>query len=103
MTKQYKLVHLFPPSFVTFGEQKYLIPGWIPVDPDTTFSDVEHINPYAAIKSETFEIEGSRGANYTVTVTKSNGKNRVTCTCPGSKFRGNCKHIKSIKEQKNIL
>lgn len=92
--KKYKLVHLYPPGFVTINGQKYIVPGWIPVDPDTTFSDVEHINPWKTA-SETFSVKGSTGSNYTVT--KRNGT--FTCDCPAGKFRGTCKHASMIENQ----
>lgn len=95
--KKYKLVHLYPPAFTTINGQKYLLPGWIPVDPDTTFDDVEHINPYRT-ESETFTVTGSTGNSYTVT--KRN--NNITCDCPAGKFRGTCKHINQIKTQLNL-
>jgi hypothetical protein len=38
----------------------------------------------------TWTVAGSKGANYTVT--ELNGQ--VTCSCPGHKYRGACKHIK---------
>lgn len=41
-----------------------------------------------------FQIAGSKGASYTVTITS---KDR-TCTCPGFSFRGACKHINNVLE-----
>jgi hypothetical protein len=90
--KKYKIVHVFPPTFAVFNGQKYLFPGWIPVDDDVTHNDVEHINPYNS-KIEEFKVEGSGGNTYTVI--KRN--NSLTCDCPGGKFRGVCKHITKMK------
>jgi hypothetical protein len=92
--KKYKLVHLYPPGFVTINGQKYMVPGWTPVEPDTTFSDVEHINPWKTV-TETFPVKGSTGSNYTVT----KRKDVFTCDCPAGKFRGTCKHIGMIKSE----
>jgi hypothetical protein len=36
-----------------------------------------------------WKVAGSKGAEYTVT--ELNGQ--VTCSCPGYKFRGACKHV----------
>lgn len=95
--KKYKLVHLYPPAFTTINGQKYLLPGWIPVEPDTTFDDIEHINPWKT-KIETFSVQGSSGNAYTVT----KRDNSLTCDCPAGKFRGTCKHINQIKTQLNL-
>lgn len=40
-----------------------------------------------------WEVMGSKGDKYVVTQTE----NGLTCTCSGFKFRGECKHVKSIK------
>ena len=58
--KKYTINHIFPPSFATINGQRYLFPGWIPVEDDITFEDVEHINPYANVKVETFEDPGCK-------------------------------------------
>ena len=92
MQKKYKLVHLYGPAFTTVGEQKYLLPGWIPVEKETTFNDVEHINPWKS-KIKRFTVEGSSGNLYTVT---KNG-DIFSCDCLGGKFKGMCKHITKIK------
>ena len=39
-------------------------------------------------EGRSWTVAGSKGANYTVT--ELNGQ--VTCSCPGHKFRGSCKH-----------
>jgi hypothetical protein len=93
--KKYTIRHHYPPCFSTIGGQKYLFPGWIPVEDHISFDDVEHINPYANIKTETFEVIGSTGNKYTVTKRGDN----ISCDCPAGKFRGYCKHAKQIKEQ----
>ena len=92
MSKKIKLVSHMGIAFSTIGGQKYLFPGWIPVEDHISFDDVEVINPYRNIKRETFEVTGSTGNKYTVT---KNG-NRLSCDCPAGKFRGTCKHSKQI-------
>ena len=82
-------------AFSTIGGQRYLFPGWIPVEDHISFDDVEVINPYAHIKTETFEVTGSTGNKYTVT----KRGDKLSCDCPAGKFRGYCKHIKQIEEQ----
>ena len=43
-------------TFATFNNQKYLFPGWIPVEDHISFDDVEVTNPYANRKKESFEV-----------------------------------------------
>jgi hypothetical protein len=42
----------------------------------------------------TFEIQGSKGDTYQVTFSGSEGP--AHCTCPGFKYRGDCKHIAEV-------
>ena len=87
--------HLFPPSFANINGKRYIVPGWVEVEDHITFSDIEHINPYANIKKEEWRVQGSKGNIYTV----SKLRDKYSCTCPAGKFRGTCKHIKQTKEQ----
>ena len=41
-------------------------------------------------EGRSWTVSGSKGAEYTVT--ELNGQ--LSCTCPGHKYRGACKHIK---------
>jgi len=40
-----------------------------------------------------WEVQGSKGDIYRVTEVNGN----LSCTCSGFKFRGDCKHVKSIQ------
>lgn len=48
---------------------------------------------------ETWEVRGSRGDVYTVSLTDG----RWSCTCPGAMFRGSCRHIQSTQASKHTL
>ena len=61
MKKKIKLETHMGIAFSTIGGQKYLFPGWIPVEDHISFDDVEVTNPYANIKKEEYQITGSRG------------------------------------------
>jgi uncharacterized Zn finger protein len=50
------------------------------------------------MKTETFEVIGSKGDKYVVT--RPEDGTDWTCTCPHNTHRKvECKHIKSVKEQ----
>jgi len=84
-------------AFSTIKGQKYLFPGWIPVEDHISFEDVEVTNPYEGVKSDTYTITGSKGDKYTVT--NQNGK--FSCDCPAGKFRGSCKHSNQVQKDIN--
>lgn len=95
---KYKIESHMSIAFATIGGQKYLFPGWIPVEDHISFDDVEVTNPYANVKKETFEVLGSTGNKYIVT---KNG-NTFNCDCPAGKFRGSCKHSKKIQAEQLV-
>ena len=41
---------------------------------------------------KTFNVKGSKGDSYTVTV----GSGKMHCTCSGFQFRKSCKHVKEV-------
>ena len=86
-------------TFATFNNQKYLFPGWIPVEDHISFDDVEVTNPYANRKKESFEVTGSTGNKYIVT---KNG-DQLSCDCPAGKFRGSCKHLIQVQKELSLL
>jgi hypothetical protein len=102
-------IHYMSPTFFIDRQtnQKYLIPGWIPVSMDTTMEDVEWINPYSKPKdlsSKTskgkewnFESTSSPGQYYTVRIVN----NEPVCNCPGA-WRSKdkqCKHMKLVRKE----
>ncbi len=86
--------HIMPPCFVTFNGQRYMVPGWTPVEDHITATDVRHINPLDKLTRKEWEVIGSRGKPYMVRQIGT----RFTCTCPAGRFRGTCKHVRQIKE-----
>lgn len=104
-------IHYMAPTFYFCrqAQQRYLIPGWIPVSNDTTIYDVEWMNPYQKSSDKTktlpgkewnFESSSSPGQYYTVRVVNDS----VTCSCPGS-WRSKdkqCKHIKAVKKELGV-
>jgi hypothetical protein len=83
----------------------YVLPGWHEVPNGTTRDDIELVYDIPSFQMEhptestetsvmEWEVEGSKGAIYKVTLRK----NRWDCTCPARTFRrGDCKHIKLKK------
>lgn len=96
--KKYKIESHMGIAFSTIGGQKYLFPGWIPVEDHISFDDVEVINPFSKIKTQEFEVTGSTGNKYIVTKRGNN----ISCDCPAGKFRGMCKHIKKIQAELEV-
>ena len=94
------------PEFNVYeGEQianpKWVLPGTICLatgDPnwpmrvlaaDSIVSVDADVKTVSVADSKVFQVAGSKGASYTVTITP---KGR-TCTCPGFGFRNTCKHV----------
>ena len=46
-------------------------------------------------QTPTWTVAGSRGSVYTVRMEHK----KLTCSCPGFQFRGQCRHIEQIREQ----
>lgn len=90
--KKYKIIGTLAPGFTTFHGQRYIMPGWIPVDDSITFNDIDYVNPYLK-ETTTYIVEGSNGNKYNVTVSGS----IIKCDCPAGRFRGKCKHSEQIK------
>ena len=91
-------------GMVTVSNKTYVCPGWYEVPLGTTREQIKLVGAKAEVKTpervkpiqKTFKVEGSKpGTFYDVKL--FNGF--WSCNCPSSKFhRGECKHIKKIKE-----
>jgi len=94
---KYEIEHQLPPTIFNSptDNKKYLVPMWIEVHPETTYDDVKWIRPKA--KKEIEHIQGSMGIYKT---TYDPNKNTYKCTCMGFwRSKGNCKHVKALKEK----
>jgi hypothetical protein len=97
---------ILPPSLYTShtSGKKYIVPGWIEVDLKTQLEDIKWVkekNIKIEPKIETFEFKSSSSSEIYITRKYLNldGSVSYRCNCPGSfRSRGNCKHIKSLKE-----
>lgn len=90
----------WPPCLANIGFKRFAISGgtWIEVPLDTTRADLDKYMVWDRpkideVKRMTWEVEGSKGNTYKVTLA---GK-IWTCTCPGFKWRNSCKHIETRK------
>ena len=101
---KYTHEHMYPPTIFTspVDGQKYIVPGWQKVVPETTLNDVEWIKPEVK-KAEPeknewlFESSSDPGHFYRVRQTGT----KLSCNCPGvwrSKDR-RCKHIKEVEKK----
>ena len=94
---KYEIEYHLPPTIFTSptDNKKYLVPMWIEVHPETTYNDVKWIKPKQ--KKVIEHIEGSVGKYKT---TYDPNKKTYKCTCMGFwRSKGNCKHVKALKEK----
>jgi hypothetical protein len=104
---KYEYKHeIIPPSlFIDQEGQKYIVPTWQKVDSNTTLKDIEWVKPKpkkqrAKTVIET-HISGSGLGEYTTKYYPESGK--YHCSCPGYwRSKGNCKHVKGMKLNKNL-
>ena len=83
------------PVLSTFPSGKrFAIAGskWIEVPLDSTREDLPKWMKYDPPRPtyEEVKVEGSKGSIYTVRKETTTGE--LTCTCPGFKYHGKCKH-----------
>jgi hypothetical protein len=102
---KYKYEHpVLPPHlFVGQDGQKYIIPTWQEVVPETTLADIEWVKPEigkAKLKKNEWLFESKSDPGHFYKVTQVGVTYR--CNCPGvwrAKDR-ECKHIKTVKNEK---
>ena len=99
---RYEYKGAFPPALATIGGQKYIMPSWQKVDPNTTLKDIQWIKPKPKVKRQETVIKtfksGSSDAVYTTKYYPTSGK--YFCDCPGSwRSFGNRKHIKQMRNE----
>ena len=97
-------------AMVNANNQTFVVPGWHEVPLGTTRDQIELVydkpsylmeQPVEATESSdmTWNVEGSKGSIYKVTLRKS----KWDCSCPARTFRrGDCKHIKLKKNEKDL-
>jgi len=97
---EYKHI-LLPPSLLSIGGKKYIVPTWQEVLPETELSDINWIKPKPKVKQEPI-IEthtSSSNANKTYKTAYYPESGKFYCDCPGRwrAFDNRCKHIKSLE------
>jgi hypothetical protein len=92
-----------PPTLIVIGGQKYIMPSWQKVHPETTYSDIEWIKPTkpveAPVEKNTWKFESSSEPGHFYTVRQSGLK--LSCNCSGfwrAKDR-RCKHVKEVEQK----
>jgi hypothetical protein len=94
---------LIPPSLVTTGGKKYIVPTWQEVLPETELSDIKWIKPEPKTKQEpiieTHTSISTPDKTYKTTYYPESGK--FHCDCPGRwrAFDRRCKHIKALEKK----
>ena len=95
---------IYPPVIVNFVTSKKMLfhdaeGGSIDIADDVDVEDAVAIwTPWTAIKNTEFQIKGSTGTTYTVTL----HNDQWSCSCSGYVFRKRCKHLDIAKEKHNI-
>ena len=101
---KYEYKHdILPPTLTVLNGQKYIVPTWQKVDPNTTLKDIQWIKPKPKVKRKETVIKtfksGSSDMTYTTKYYPTSGK--YFCDCPGSwRSFGNCKHIKQMRNER---
>ena len=97
--------YLTPSLIIDSKGDKYIVPTWEKVHPETTLEDIKVIRPIKKVEtpieknSWKFESSSEKGLFYTV---RQNGT-KLTCTCSGF-FRCRdknigCKHCQEVRKQ----
>ena len=99
---EYKHEIIHPSLFVDQEGQKYIVPTWQKVDPNTTLKDIEWVKlkPKKQRAKTVIEthISGSGLGEYTTKYYPESGK--YHCSCPGYwRSKGNCKHVKQMRNE----
>jgi|TARA_B100000497_G_C7600330_1_gene360751 hypothetical protein len=101
---KYKHKHILPPCIAHFNGKPYIMPGWQEVVEGTTLNDVIHIKPKVKVsRSKTVEVKTKSSSSDIIYTTKYYpDSDKYYCDCPGTwRTRGNCKHIKQMRNDKN--
>jgi hypothetical protein len=103
---KYEHSHLYAPVLFTDStNQKYILPNWQPVLPETTLNDVTWVKPVIKKEQPTeknvWKFESSSSPN-TFYFVRQNG-NKLTCSCSGF-FRAfdrekGCVHCQTVRKQ----
>ena len=99
---KYDHEHMYPPTLFTSPRdgQKYIVPTWQKVLPETTLNDINWIKPEVVkqvVEKNEWLFESSSDPGHFYKVTKIGAAYK--CNCPGvwrSKDR-RCKHIKEVE------
>ena len=94
-----------PPALVVLKGQKYIVPTWQKVHPETTLADIEWIKPTkpveVPVEKNTWKFESSSDPGHFYVVKQSGLK--LTCNCSGfyrakDREKG-CKHAQQVRKE----
>lgn len=75
--------------------KRYIVPFWIEIDSYISYDDAKKLIPKELLESKpNFEVFDVPGRPYTIMVQAG----RISCSCPGFKFKHKCKHTKAFEE-----
>jgi len=98
---EFEHAYLTPSLYVDSKGNKYIVPSWQKVHPETTLNDIEVTRPVKKseipVEKNTWRFHSESNPEHYYTVRQSGLK--MTCDCPGywrSKIR-KCKHILQVE------
>ena len=103
---EYKHPIIPPHLFVDLDGQKYIVPIWKKVLPETRLEDINWIKPKpkkVSVEKQEFKFESKSDPGHFYKVTVKN--NKVDCNCAG-KWRAKdrqCRHMKDVKKKLGIV
>ena len=92
---RYEHKHDMPPTLVNLNNKLMIVPTWVEVHPKTTLADIEWVKPVKRPRAD-IAVQTPDG-KYKTTFNSATGN--FKCSCMGFwRSKGNCKHVKELRE-----
>lgn len=92
---RYEVKSTIKPALVTINGKRMIVPQWQEVHPETTIDDIVWVKPQKRPRADV-SVESSDGKYKT---TYNSQTKQFKCSCMGFwRSKGNCKHVKELRE-----